>query len=70
MAKETAARQQAQDNKAETMSFISWFSARVHNTKDVKAHHMAAIKAHFRTLGLSEKETPGAYEKALKNYGI
>jgi hypothetical protein len=49
--------------------FNAWFSAVVTKRSDVKAHHMSAIKAHFKATGISELEQAQVFEAGLRHYG-
>lgn len=52
------------------LSFNVWFSDTINKRTDVKAHHMSAIKAHFRSIGLGDVERPEDFNEGLKHYGL
>ena len=49
--------------------FLVWFSKALETRGDMKPHHMSAIKAYFKDLGLSDSEVPSAYEEGLIKFG-
>lgn len=49
--------------------FLVWFSKALESSEEMKAHHMSAIQAYFKDIGLSEYETPEAFENALVKFG-
>ena len=71
MAKEYKSEEQKpqEKKKPELLSFNVWFSELIMKNDKVKANHMMAIKAHFRSIGITESETAETYEDALKHYG-
>lgn len=56
--------------KPELVSFNVWFSELILKNPQVKANHMSAIKAHFRSIGITELETADTFAESLKHYGI
>lgn len=52
------------------LSFSVWFSDTINKRSDVKAHHMSAIKAHFKSIGLGDMELPEDFNEGLKHYGL
>ena len=52
------------------LNFNVWFSDVINSRHDVKAHHMSAIKAHFKAIGLGEVERPEDFNEGLKHYGL
>jgi hypothetical protein len=69
MAREKS-KQSISEDSGEQASFVAWFMVTSKRDPRVKAHHMTSIRAHFKSLGLSDRESTGAYDKALKNYGL
>jgi hypothetical protein len=64
-------KEQVKANKESSLlSFNVWFSDVINRRKDVKAHHMSAIKAHFKSIGLGEIERPEDFNEGLKHYGL
>ncbi len=55
--------------EADKISFNSWFTFKVAQRRKVQAHHYDAIQAFFKKQGLSELETPKAFDSALKAFG-
>lgn len=68
--KQEESEMQQEAAKPTLVSFNVWFSELIMRKPQVKANHMSAIKAHFKTLGVSESEIPETFEAALKHYGI
>lgn len=66
-----ARKEQARAAKEQpALSFNVWFSDVINSRSDVKAHHMSAIKAHFRSIGLGDTERPEDFNEGLKHYGL
>lgn len=51
------------------VKFLPWFTGALHRFNGVKAHHMTAVRAYFRDLGLGEPETSDAYDQGLIKFG-
>lgn len=67
---ETKKEQAKPQRDQSALSFNVWFSDVINSRPDVKAHHMSAIKAHFKSIGLGEVERPEDFNEGLRHYGL
>lgn len=49
--------------------FLVWFSKALETCEEMKPHHMSAIQAFFKDLGLAEHEVPSVFEEGLIKFG-
>ena len=49
--------------------FLVWFSKALESHEAMKPHHMSAVQAFFRDIGLSDVEAPSAFEDGLTKFG-
>lgn len=51
------------------VKFLVWFSKALEGCEEMKPHHMSAIQAFFRDLGLADCEQPNTFEDGLNKFG-
>jgi len=64
-----AAKIELPEPSEDKIKFLVWFSKALESWKQMKPHHMNAIQAFFKNIGLSDSETPSTYEDGLKKFG-
>ena len=51
------------------IKFLVWFSKALETCEAMKPHHMSAIQAFFKDIGLGNYEVPSAFEEGLIKFG-
>lgn len=54
----------------EKIRFLVWFSVELEKFVGLKAHHMHAVEAFFRDLGIPDPATPAQYEDGMLKFGF
>jgi hypothetical protein len=54
----------------EKLKFLVWYTKALDRFEGLKAHHMTAVRAYFKGLGVNDPATSSDYDHALKKYGL
>jgi hypothetical protein len=56
--------------QSEKVSFLTWFCQVMESKPELKAQHMSAVQAYFKSTQVPDPSTAAEFEKALAIYGI
>lgn len=52
------------------VKFLVWFSGALDRFDGLKAHHLHSVQAFYKNIGLSDPETPKAYDEGMAKFGF